>query len=96
LELLAAASDWVCGEPSAAPAASSAAAFDPSLAIQTRFPLAPDFVLLDRHGAGAEKMAGRARKRPPMDAQLLLMRPLKTVAAPPSANRTRYSYQRPS
>jgi PAS domain S-box-containing protein len=41
----------------------------------------------------AQKIAGRARNRPPTDPPArLLIQAVKTVAAPPSTNRIRYSY----
>ena len=52
--------------PSAAPTASSAAACCPRRpAVEARFPLAPDFVLLDQGRAGAED--GRKRQKETAD-----------------------------
>ena len=43
----------------------------------------------------AQKMAGKARNRPPTDApQTEPIIPVRTVIAPPSVKRIRYSYQR--
>ena len=84
-------------EPSPAPAASSAAASCPR-----RLPASPAARLrriwcFSISVALAQKMAGRARKSPPTDAPYRpLMKPVKTVATPPSPKRIRYSYQRPS
>jgi len=81
--------------PSAAPAASSAAA-----SLPRRAPGRPASSLRSRtcfsiNVALAGKIAGKARNRPPTTGpKRAAMRPATTVIAPPSTNLTRYSYQR--
>ena len=83
--------------PSAAPPASSAAAFRP------RHSPRPPALRLRRIScrsisvALAQNITGSARKSPPIDApNAELISPVSTVAPPPNAKRMRYSYHRPS
>ena len=84
-------------EPSAAPAASRAAAFGPRRTPDRPASRLRRISCFSISVALARKMAGSARNNPPTDApKPLLIRPARTVAAPPNAKRMRYSYQRPS
>ena len=81
--------------PSAAPAASSAAA-----SLPRRFPVRPalsfrSLTCFSIKVALAGKIAGKARNSPPtIGPKRAAMSPAITVIAPPSRNRRRYSYQR--